>query len=109
MTLFIISVILCSILGSFFSLIVCGNLEGKVKPWFNTVIGIWVALLFGLFMTCIMWGETAHEEKMWNNGICSVCEGEYNFSGASKYRTTTEYYYSCEDCGHTIEVNHLQK
>lgn len=109
MGLFIISVIVCSIIGTFFSMMICGNLEGKVKPFVNTIIGILVALAFGFFMTCLMWGETAHEEKIWNNGICSSCEGEYTFSGASHYRTSQKYYYSCEECGHTIEVNHLQK
>ena len=40
---------------------------------------------------------------------CDVCEGEYKFSGATKYRTSHHYYYTCENCDHTIELNSLMK
>lgn len=109
MGLFIISVIFCSIMGSFFSLMVCGNLEGKIKPWINAIIGVAVAVAFGFAMTGIMWAEDAHNRNIYNNGICSLCSGEYHFSGGSEYRTSHTYYYTCESCGHTIETNSLMK
>lgn len=45
----------------------------------------------------------------YNNGVCIVCEGEYKFSGATQYRNSHHYYYTCENCDHTIKTNSLMK
>ncbi len=109
MTLFIISVIVCSIFGSFFSMIVDANLmEGK-SAFARCAVGILVALAFGFFLTGVMWGEAKMDADAYNNGICSLCEGNYDFRGGSEYRSSHTYYYTCEDCGHTIETNSLMK
>ena len=107
--LFIISVIVCSIFGSFFSMIVDANLmEGK-SAFARWVVGILVALAFGLFLTGVMWGEAKMDADAYNGGVCSICEGDYDFRGGSEYRGSHTYYYTCKDCGHTIETNSLMK
>jgi hypothetical protein len=77
--------------------------------WGNKIGGAIVCLLFWLAICGVMYAEDKWDNEMWNNGICSMCEGEYNFSGATKYRTSHHYYYTCENCDHTIELNSLMK
>ena len=77
--------------------------------WGNKIGGAIACLLFWLAISGVMYAEDKQDNEMWNNGICSVCEGDYNFSGATKYRTSHHYYYTCDDCGHTIEVNQLME
>ena len=83
--------------------LICGCTRG------NKIGGAIACLLFWLAISGAMYAEDEWDNEMWNNGICSVCEGEYNFSGATKYRTSHHYYYTCDDCGHTIEINQLMK
>ena len=68
-----------------------------------------VVLAFWLLISVACTFEMKWDAEDWNNGICSVCEGEYKFSGATKYRTSHYYYYTCENCDHTIELNSLMK
>lgn len=55
-----------------------------------------------------------HESKVskenYNNGICSECGGEYRFTSAQHIKNSGDrYYYTCEDCGHTVMTFSLQK
>jgi len=68
-----------------------------------------MVLAFWLLISVACTFEMKWDVEAWNNGICSVCEGEYKFSGATKYRTSHHYYYTCENCDHTIELNSLMK
>ena len=76
---------------------------------YDKIGGAIVCLFFWLAISGAMYAEDKWDNEMWNNGVCSVCEGEYNFNGATKYRTSHHYYYTCDDCGHTIEINQLMK
>ena len=43
-----------------------------------------------------------------NNGVCVQCGGEYRMSGATRTRMGSKtFYYTCQDCGWTIETNSL--
>ena len=83
--------------------LICGCTRG------NKIGGAIGCLVFWLLISGAMYAEDKWDNKMWNNGICSVCESEYKFSGATKYRTSHHYYYTCENCDHTIELNSLMK
>ena len=75
----------------------------------HKVGGSAMVLAFWLLISVAMVAEAKWDADLWNNGICSVCEGEYKFSGATKYRTSHHYYYTCDNCDHTIELNSLMK
>lgn len=77
--------------------------------WRNKIGGAIVCLLFWFAISGAMYAENKWDNEAWNNGICPVCEGEYRFSGASQYRTSHCYYYTCDNCGHTIEINQLMR
>ena len=75
----------------------------------HKVRGSVMTLVFWLLISGAMIVESKWDADLWNGGICSVCEGEYKFSSATKYRTSHHYYYTCENCDHTIELNSLMK
>lgn len=52
--------------------------------------------------------ERDKEIKNYNKGICAECNGHYKFSGASGM-TSPKYYYTCDKCGHTIEMSEIMK
>ena len=51
-------------------------------------------------------GLTAFNNYVWNDGKCTDCDnGNYVFVNADyEAKTLTHYYYSCDNCGHTIEI-----
>ena len=83
--------------------LICGCTRG------NKIGGAIGCLVFWLLISGAMYGEAEYDTNTYNNGVCIVCEGEYKFSGATKYRTSHHYYYTCENCDHTIELNSLMK
>ena len=70
-------------------------------------------LIFGLPFILLAIGltiESKTDAKIWNNGICIECNEEMQFSGASHLRSGGKlFYYTCENCGHTIEVHSIRK
>lgn len=54
--------------------------------------------------------ETNVSQEAYNDGICSVCGGEYQFSSASHVRNGSDrYYYTCGNCGHTVMTYCIMK
>jgi DNA-directed RNA polymerase subunit RPC12/RpoP len=48
--------------------------------------------------------------EAYNNGICSACGGKYQFSSAIHVKSGSDrYYYTCEDCGHTVMTYRIMK
>lgn len=48
--------------------------------------------------------------KHWNNGNCEICGGAYKFTSATHFHNGgNRYYYTCEDCDHTIITYSLMK
>lgn len=84
-----------------------GNSDGE-----HRISGIVVAIIIVAAIILIFWASFTQERtknEHYNNGICTICGGEYEFSGATRTNTSQYYYYTCEDCGHTIEVNRIMK
>lgn len=55
----------------------------------------------------LMGNDAVQSHEEWNDGICIKCGGEYQFTSATRWRTYQEFYYTCEDCGYTIETDCL--
>lgn len=69
-----------------------------------------IMIVFTIIVGFIDYFEKKHDEEIYNNGICTVCDcGKYNFSSASESLNSHSYYYTCDNCGHTIETNELMK
>lgn len=77
---------------------ICGGLVGMI-------------LTLGLFFVFVFAAKDQNEAMVerYNDGICTICGGNYEFSGATRSNSSRYYFYTCEDCGHTIEVNRIMK
>lgn len=85
-----------------FVILVPKTLGGKI---ITTLIA--VAIAFGL--ATLIYKEVEGNRNRWNNGIHIDCGGEYQFSGATQWRSSKTYYYTCDKCGHTEEFSSLMK
>ena len=71
----------------------------------GAVIAVAIIVLFiGAYLD-----QNKIEVEYYNDGICTICGGEYEFAGGSRYRNCSEYYYTCENCGHTITTSSIMK
>lgn len=90
--------------GLFLGLMFCWMADERK----NKVLSFLLACIIGSFLFGgLIAGEAAQDEHSYNHGICIVCGGKYTFSGASQHRTSHHYYYTCDECGHTIETKRL--
>jgi hypothetical protein len=62
-------------------------------------LAIAIILLIVLFIV-----RSCASSTIWNDGICSNCGGHYKFQQAIGHNHYTEYMYTCDKCGHSIEV-----
>lgn len=79
------------------------DLEGT-KRRITTIL---IAIAVGIFLAFMYHINDNANEKMWNNGICTECEGEMEFTSASHTKYNNRYYYKCNDCGNVIELDNL--
>ena len=101
--------------------IICGLLiGGLVGLPVGLVIAIgrntwWGKMLSFIICCAIFFGcgamigqEHINDCNTFNNGVCIQCGGEYRMSGATRTRMGSKtFYYTCQDCGWTIETNGL--
>lgn len=67
--------------------------------WEFLAVAIILLIILYLMRSCA-------SENTWNNGICSYCGGHYKFQQAIGHQYSTDYMYTCDKCGHSIEVAH---
>lgn len=81
-----------------------------MKDFFRALI---IFIFIGSFITLAIFGifnEIKQSNIHWNNGICEDCGGEYKFSGVTHVKNAGDYYYyTCEECGHTIKTCKIMK
>lgn len=71
----------------------------KSFDWEFLAVAIILLIVLYLIRSCA-------SENIWNNGIYSNCGGHYRFQQAIGHNHYTEYMYTCDKCGHSIEVAH---
>lgn len=72
------------------------------------ILIIFAGILTGLIF--VIGSEADKSKDLYNNGICTECGGRYRFSSATHLKNGGDYfYYSCEDCDHTIRTNIIMK
>lgn len=89
--------------GAFFGWLVYGDMERKsfakrfCYSWLTAVItGAIIAGMFTLVYKV--------DIRQFNNGYCPTCEEPWRFAGASQDKSTTYYYWTCDNCGKTIRL-----
>lgn len=76
--------------------------------WWGKVLSfiICCSIFFSVGIMCGQ--EFSNDRNTFNNGVCVKCGGEYRMSGATRTHLGSEtFYYTCENCGWTIETNSL--
>ena len=66
----------------------------------NTNLGV-IAILVGILALLMIINSIISADNF-NNGICRVCGGQYEFKNAVGHKYTTEYVYVCKQCGNLI-------
>ena len=64
-------------------------------------IGILITLLVIFFLV-----NMCASSNKYNNGICSLCGGKYEFKETVGHEYFTNYVYVCNKCGHLIEISY---
>lgn len=90
--------------GYFMALCITGGLANR--RWTKALQAL-LGLLIGAIILGGLYLSYENDAQKYNNGICTVCGGEYKFSGAAG-RTGKTYYYTCETCDHTISTQSIQ-
>ena len=72
------------------------------------IIAILVALAIAFGVATLLYQDAEGDHDRWNNGYCE-CGGQYQFSSATNYRGSKDYYYTCDKCGHTEEFYAIMK
>lgn len=75
--------------------------------WLSKVLSFVICCAIAFGIGCMCGQESINDRNEFNNGVCIKCGGEYRFSSSTRYRMSETFYYTCQDCGWTIETNHL--
>lgn len=76
--------------------------------WWSKLLSFVICCAIAFGIGCMYGQESVNDHNVFNNGVCVKCGGEYRMSGATKIRMGSEtFYYTCQDCGWTIETNSL--
>lgn len=79
-----------------------------MKDFLRCILIIFVVC--GIIAIAICGGilDVKNANKHWNNGICDNCGGNYKFKSATHLKNGGDkFYYSCENCDHTIYTRSL--
>jgi len=68
----------------------------------NNDTNLEVIAIFAGILILLMIINSIISADNFNNGICRVCGGQYEFKNAIGHRYTTEYVYVCKQCGNLI-------
>ena len=79
------------------------------ETWGGKIIAILVALAIAFGVATLLYKQSEGSYDRWNNGIHIDCGGEYQFSSATNWRGSKNYYYTCDKCGHTEEFSSLMR
>ena len=78
------------------------------ETWGGKIVAILVVLVITFGFATLLCTEHEENNGRWNNGYCE-CGGQYQFSGATNWRGSKNYYYTCDKCGHTEEFSAIMK
>ena len=84
-------------LGVFMGMIIVGLLLEYSSPIIKWIVGIIIAIAIGCGLGTLITLENINDDKAWNNGYCTECNGNYKLiSVVDNKNGDDEYYYSCE-------------
>lgn len=108
---FILTSILMSLtVGSYMAIFIVNIIAENSKPIVKWIIGIILAVAIGCGVGGLITLQNKDDDEAWNNGYCTECNKPYKFTNAVHHRNSDdEYYYTCDNCGHTIILHTLKE
>ena len=90
-------------LGALFAFIFTSNIKNNVA---RLIIGIIVAFVIGYGVIYLISLDYKTDERNYNNGICSICNGKLDLFDIEYHRGYgDEYFYKCEN-NHLVRTSH---
>lgn len=99
----IAGLVMCAVAGLPTGLVVAISRD----HWWSKLLALIISCAIFFGVGCMCGQESVNDRDEFNNGVCIKCGGEYRFSSSTRYRMSETFYYTCQDCGWTIETNHL--
>ena len=78
------------------------------ETWRSRIIAVLLTLAVSFGFATLLYEEHKNNHDRWNNGYCE-CGGQYQFSSATNWHGSKDYYYTCDKCGHTEEFSVIMK
>ena len=97
-------------LGVFMGMLIVESILEYSSPIIKWIVGIIIAIAIGCGLGTLINLDNKDNDKAWNNGYCTECNGNYKLVSVVGYRNSSdEYYYSCDKWGHVIVLNGLRE
>lgn len=110
MEFILVSIFMSLTAGGFMAMCIVNIIAENRKPIVKWIIGIILAVAIGCGIGRLIILQSKSDDKTWNNGYCAECNGSYRFADKVHHRNgDDEYYYTCDNCGHTIVIHGLRK
>lgn len=110
MEFILISIFMSLTAGGFIAMCIVNIIAEDSKPIVKWIIGIVLAVAIGCGIGGLITLQTKGDDKTWNNGYCTECNEPYKFVNKVHHRNGgDEYYYTCDNCGHTIVIHGLRE
>lgn len=87
-------------------------MKEKIKEILSVILPLLLFVILPLSIIIVV--ETTqkqNETELWNNGICTECKkGEYIFTSSSHIKNSSDiFYYTCNNCHHTVGFHKIMK
>lgn len=108
---FIIMAVLFSlVLGGFMAMCIVNTIAENSKPVVKWIMGIIIAVTIGCGVSGLVTLQNKGDDEAWNNGYCTEDNQPYKFTSTVHHKNgDDEYYYTCDNCGHTIIIHGLRE
>lgn len=110
MEFILVSIFMSLTAGGFIAMCIVNTIAENSKPIVKWIIRIVLAVAIGCGIGGLITLQSKGDDKAWNNGYCTECDKPYKFSSVIHHRNSDDkYYYTCNNCGHTIMIHTLRE
>ena len=106
----LVAIVMSLTAGGFMALCIVNTIfeySNKIVKW---IVGIIIAIAIGCGASGLATLQIKGDNDAWNNGYCTECNTPYKFTNSVHHRNSDdEYYYTCDNCGHTIVIHSLKE
>lgn len=106
----LISIFMSLTVGGFLAMCIVSLINESGKPIAKCIIAVILAATIGFSIGGLITLQRKGDDEAWNNGYCTECNKPYKFVNKVCHKNNSdEYYYTCDNCGHTIVIHGLRE